>query len=736
MNLAFIRGAFAIVVSVGTIGLAGCGGGSGSGSSIIGGKVSGLSGSGLLLQDNGGDTLSVAASGAFTFKSEVSSGSAYNVTVATQPTKPTQTCIVRNGTGTANGSAITNVAISCKTNSYTVGGTVSGLPDGQSLTFITQPGPGIVTVQRNGPFTFGSPLLSGTAYGIVFAAGGSLGPQYTCTIQNSSGTVFSSNVTNIVVTCTQNKYTLSVVVSGLTGSGLVLTTFNGTSETLQVTSNGTFSFPSPVSVLTSVAVATQPSNPSETCQPGGAGLPNANNVIQYTVTCNPDIYTVGGTVTGLQGSGLVLTNVAAYAEVANPPVSTLPVSANGAFVFPTPLASGAQYQVNVTTQPTNPSQTCVVDDGVGVIANASVSLTVICAIPRFAYGAGGHGNDVLAYTLDITSGALTAIAGSPYPAGDSTSAVAVDPSNRFLYATNQGATGGPGSNTVSAYTINSVTGALSAVAGSPFASVASPVAIAVEPTGHFAYVANLHDNTVSAFTINLGTGALSAIAGGPSVPGGDGPRHLSVHPSGKFLYLSVGNEATLWAYSIDPSTGALAPVPSSPFQAPTAPGTLAISPNGLYGYISGAHATFSNLVGTGSSYTILPNTGSLVPTNGFGFGGVTSLAMESGGNFVYILYQPPSGNGYVLPCTVFIPFEGNSSFVSPKTDKTGHFLSFTFPDRISTITADPSGRFLYVVDTFGTAWAFTINSTTGNLTLGAKTPHAFSAQQPLVITKQ
>jgi Lactonase, 7-bladed beta-propeller len=735
MNVAFIRIAFAIVVSVGTIVLASCGGGSGSGSSTIGGTVSGLSGSGLRLQDNGGDTLSAMASGAFTFKSSVSSGSSYNVTVATQPTKPTQTCTVRNGTGTANGSAITNVAISCKTNSYIVGGTVSGLPDGQSLVFITQPGPGILTVQRNGPFTFGNPLPSGTAYGIVFAPAGPP-PLVNCTIQNSSGTVLSRNVTNIAVTCTQKKYTLSVVVSGLTGSGLVLTTFNGPSETLQVTSNGVTSFPSPVTLFTSVAVATQPSNPSETCQPGGAGLPDANNVIQYTITCNPDIYTVGVTVAGLQGSGLVLTNVAGYAEVANPPVSTLPVNASGAFTFAVPLASGALYHVNVTTQPTNPAQTCVVGDAVGVIANASVSLTVDCAIPRFAYGAGGHGNDVLAYTIDATSGALTAIAGSPYPAGDSTSAVAVDPSYRFLYATNQGATGGPGSNTISAYSINSATGALTAVAGSPFASVASPVAIAVEPTGHFAYVADLHDNSVTAFAINLGTGALSAIPGGPSVPGGDGPRHLSVHPSGKFLYLSAGNEATLWAYSIDSSTGALTPVPSSPFQAPTAPGTLAISPNGLYGYISGANATVSNLVGTGSTYTILPSTGSLVSANGFGFGGVTSLAIEPGGNFVYILYQPRSGNGYVLPCTVFIPFEGNDSFISPNTDKTGNFLSFTFPDHISSITADPSGRFIYVVDAFGTAWAFTINATTGNLTLGAPTPHAFSPQQPLVITKQ
>jgi hypothetical protein len=59
-----------------------------------------LAGTGLVLQDNGGDNLSVSASGNFTFTA-INDGSAYAVTVSMQPTNSAQTCGVTNGTGTA-----------------------------------------------------------------------------------------------------------------------------------------------------------------------------------------------------------------------------------------------------------------------------------------------------------------------------------------------------------------------------------------------------------------------------------------------------------------------------------------------------------------------------------------------------------------------------------------------------------------------------------------------------------
>ncbi len=96
--------------------VAACGGGGSSTPIItytIGGTVTGLSGSGLVLQNNGGSSLAVSSSGAFTFAGRLGSGAAYAVTVATQPSFPTQTCVVTGGSGTVGSADITNVAVQC-----------------------------------------------------------------------------------------------------------------------------------------------------------------------------------------------------------------------------------------------------------------------------------------------------------------------------------------------------------------------------------------------------------------------------------------------------------------------------------------------------------------------------------------------------------------------------------------------------------------------------------------------
>ena len=91
----------------------------------IGGNVSGLSDGTLVLQDNGGDDLSVTSDGTFTFATQVPHGRSYGVTVGGQPDG--QQCTVTNGTGTVAAADVTNVAVSCASQTFTIGGTVSGL---------------------------------------------------------------------------------------------------------------------------------------------------------------------------------------------------------------------------------------------------------------------------------------------------------------------------------------------------------------------------------------------------------------------------------------------------------------------------------------------------------------------------------------------------------------------------------------------------------------------------------
>src|SRR4029077_9560010 len=88
-----------------------------------------------------------------------------------------------------------------------------------------------------------------------------------------------------------------------------------------------------------------------------------------------------------------------------------------------------------------------------------------------------------------------------------------------------------GDNNVSGYRINPTTGALTPIAGSPFPAGGEPQSVAVDPSGTLAYVANFGDNTVSGYKINLLTGALTPIG---SVEAGRSPNSVAVDPSGKF----------------------------------------------------------------------------------------------------------------------------------------------------------------------------------------------------------
>lgn len=79
----------------------------------VSGSISGLNGS-VVLQNNGGDDLTLGSNGAFSFSSPVADSAAYSVTVLTQPSG--QTCSVSNGSGTINGANVTNVSVVCSDN--------------------------------------------------------------------------------------------------------------------------------------------------------------------------------------------------------------------------------------------------------------------------------------------------------------------------------------------------------------------------------------------------------------------------------------------------------------------------------------------------------------------------------------------------------------------------------------------------------------------------------------------
>ncbi len=157
----------------------------------IGGTVSGLQSTGLVLENNGIDPLTVAQNGAFTFSLSIANGQPYAVTIATQPSG--QTCTVTNGSGSAT-TNVTSAAVTCTTQP-TIGGTVTGL----SGTVVLQDnGTDTLTLSSNGPFTFPTALTSGAQYTVTVAT---FPTTQICSISNAAGTA-TANVTNVAVSCT------------------------------------------------------------------------------------------------------------------------------------------------------------------------------------------------------------------------------------------------------------------------------------------------------------------------------------------------------------------------------------------------------------------------------------------------------------------------------------------------------------------------------------------------------
>lgn len=199
--------------------LTACGGGGSGGYSSppppppatysIGGTVTGLSASGLTLDDNGGDTLTVSSGAStFTFATKITSGGAYAVTVATQPTG--ETCTVSSGSGSATAN-VTSVAVACTaTATFTIGGTISGLKD-PNLTLDDNGGDTLAVNPGATTFTFATALQSGAAYNVTVASQ-ALGQ--TCTASSNTGNA-SANVTSVAISCVNS----GVTVGTLAGTG-------------------------------------------------------------------------------------------------------------------------------------------------------------------------------------------------------------------------------------------------------------------------------------------------------------------------------------------------------------------------------------------------------------------------------------------------------------------------------------------------------------------------------------
>ncbi len=275
-------------------------------------------------------------------------------------------------------------------------------------------------------------------------------------------------------------------------------------------------------------------------------------------------YTVGGNVTGLRGSGLVLQDNSG---------DNLSVTGNGAFQFSSGIDQGGAYSVTVETQPSG--QTCAVHNGAGTIGTADIdNVVVTCSQPgAYAFVVNMSSNSISAFSIDASTGALSPVSGSPFAStGTTPVAAVVDPNGTYLYVANNA------SNTVSVYAIDASMGSLSEV-GEPAGTGNGPFAVLVDPANQFLYVANKTDSTVSVYSIS--SGELTEISGSPFAVGEE-PTSLATDPGGNFLYATSYADGSVYAFSIESGAGSIAAIGGSPFGAGKGALSIAIDPTGTY----------------------------------------------------------------------------------------------------------------------------------------------------------
>jgi 6-phosphogluconolactonase (cycloisomerase 2 family) len=274
----------------------------------------------------------------------------------------------------------------------------------------------------------------------------------------------------------------------------------------------------------------------------------------------------------------------------------------------------------------------------------------------------GTPSGIFVYKIDRATGSPGAAVDSYTAANVSFYDDVVDQQGKFLYAY-----GGQG---VYAFTIETSTGTISPVPGSPFAAattsspgyVQAATLMALDQTNKFLYVST--SKGIYAYTIDQSTGALALIAGSPFGVSVAGSWTVAITPTNSYLYqLQSSSSASIYAYSVNQTSGVLTPVSGSPFSAGTC--------------------------------------GSMVPAGTIGIPGPDNMTIASAGKFMYDncgIYSIAESTGAITQ----VSSQGPGDW--PVIDPTGDFLWALTGDQTSCFHCDEG------------VTTYSVNPTTGALT--------------------
>ncbi len=389
---------------------------------------------------------------------------------------------------------------------YTIGGAVSGLATGESVT-LADNGTDTVVVSGDTTFVFPTKVAQSGSYAVTVMTQPAA---QNCTVSAGSGSGLTGNVTTVAVACTNLPQYAYVVNNG-----------DNTVSQYAIDASGILS---PLSVAT---IATGNSPQSVTVDPANKFVYVTNladnTISQYVIQSDGTLApnTPATVATGHGPWAVTISPSGAWAYVANSAdntISQFSISSAGALVATAiaPVATGIEPW-NITLSPNG----------------------------KYVYVA-NHGNvapggmTISQYAVDATTGALTPLnpatlpTAFPYPGG-----ITVDPTSSYAYLSNING------KTVSEYGIGA-NGTLSSLNPASVAAGTEPVYLAFDPTGKYAYEANYTvdfsaaQGTVSQYAVGSG-GQLTPLAPA-AVLAGTGPGWIAFDPFGKYAYVvNLGN---------------------------------------------------------------------------------------------------------------------------------------------------------------------------------------------------
>ena len=386
-------------------------------------NVQGLSGT-VTLQNNASNNLIISQNGSSYFSTPLSDGAFYNVSISAQPDG--QTCSLTGSAGQITGSNVTSVGLSCIDDVvplYDIGGTVNGLNGSLVLQNNLSNN---LTILNDGSFVFSGKLASSESYSIGIL---SAPETQSCILSNATGTVSSDDITSVQISCSDlPTYTIGGNVTGLNG---ILILQNNLAGNLEIAGNGSFAFTSTLlsSENYSVTILSAPS--TQSCElTNETGTVNSADITTIQISCSDlPTYTIGGSVTGLNGT-LVLRNNGS---------DDLTITSDNTFSFNTAFQSGLAYSVTILSSPT--TQNCSMTGASGTVTSANVTdVQVTCVAsselsnlsisegllsPGFTQGQTNYdisvSNSISSMTLTPTafdSNASILVDGSVVPSGD------------------------------------------------------------------------------------------------------------------------------------------------------------------------------------------------------------------------------------------------------------------------------------------------------------------------------